>query len=64
MNIFTKQIKKDILNYINTNNGAYYGDIVEQLNYPANKLMRTIISLKQQSKIFKDNNGGQFKLAK
>jgi len=62
MNIFTNQIKRDILNYIKTNNGAHYGDIIEQLDYPANKLMRTIISLKQQRKVFKDNNGGQFKL--
>lgn len=62
MNLFTKQIKTDLLNYIKTNNGAYFGDIVEHLDYPAYKLMRTIIALKQKGKVFKDNNGGQFKL--
>ncbi len=64
MNPFTKQIKKDILNYIKTNDGAYYGDIAKHLDYPAYKLMRTIITLKQQGKVFKDDNGGQFKLTK
>ena len=59
---FSKQIKRDILKYIKTNNGAYYGDIVEHLDYPAYKLMRTIISLKKQGKVFKDNDGGQFKI--
>jgi DNA-binding IclR family transcriptional regulator len=59
---FNKQIKKDILNYIKKNDGAYYGDIVKHLDYPANKLMRMLITLKQQHKVYKDNDGGQFKV--
>jgi len=42
---FNKQIKRDIVNYIKENDGAYYGDIVEHLDYPVYKLMRTLITL-------------------
>jgi len=59
---FNKQIKKEILNYIKKNDGAYYGDIVKHFDYPTNKLMRILITLKQQRKVYKDNDGGQFKL--
>ena len=61
MNPFTKQIKKDILNHIKTNNGAYYGDIVEYLDYPAYSIMKNLVDLKKQGLVFKDNDGGQFK---
>ena len=64
MNPFTKQIKRDIINYIKSNNKVHYGDILKYLDYPAYKIMRTIVNLKQQGKVFKDNNWGQFKLTK
>lgn len=64
MIFLTTKIKRDILHYLKTHNGAYFGDIVQHLDYSANKLMKTIIALKQKGKVFKDNNGGQYKLTK
>lgn len=61
MQILLNQTKKEILDYINKNNGAFYGDIVRHLNYPPNSVMKNLVDMKKQGLVFKDNNGGQYK---
>lgn len=62
MHLFSNQQKKEILDYIKKKEGAFYGDIVKHLNYPANSVMKNLVDLKKQGLVFKDNDGGQFKL--
>jgi len=63
MNLFfRKQIKKEILDYLDENNGVFYGELVKHFDYPANTVLLNLIQLKKQGLVFKDNNGGQFKL--
>ena len=64
MKLFKKQIEKEILEYINENDGVFYGDIVKHFNYPANTVLKNLIQLKKQGIVIKDNDGGQFVLTK
>jgi predicted transcriptional regulator len=61
MHLFLNQIQKNIIEYININNGAFYGDMVKHFNYPATTVMRNLVELKKLGLVFKDNDGGQFK---
>jgi len=62
MNTIENQTKQEILDYIKKNDGVFYGDIVMHFNYPKNTVLKHLLDLKEEGQIFKDNDGGQFKL--
>jgi predicted transcriptional regulator len=62
MHQISNQLKKEILDCIKKKEGAFFGDIVKQLDYSAYTIMRNLIDLKKRGLVFKDNDGGQFKL--
>lgn len=62
MQILLNQTKKEILEYIKKKEGVFYGDIVKHLDYPASSIMKNLVELKKQGLVFKDNDGGQFKV--
>lgn len=55
-------IKKEILDVIEKNEGAFYGLLVKEINQPQNEILKHLMDLKAKGVVFKDNNGGQFKL--
>ena len=56
-------IKKDILAFLNSEDGAYYGNMVMELNEDALTLLEHLIELKRQGLVYKDKDGGKFKLS-
>ena len=61
MRITNRKIKKDILSFLKTNNGAFYGDLIEHLDYSAQEIVANLMALKQKGRVFKDDDGGRFK---
>lgn len=59
---YLNSVKKEILECIETPNGAYYGDIVRKLSHPSDVILTHLMELKEKGFIAKDSNGGRFKL--
>jgi len=55
-------IKKEILDYIEKQKGAFYGDIVMNFRYPKNIVLKQLMELKEEGVVFKENDGGKFNL--
>lgn len=55
-------IKKEILAFLNSEDGAYFGNMVMELNEDALTLLEHLIELKRQGLVYKDSDGGKFKL--
>jgi hypothetical protein len=55
-------IKKEILDVIEKNEGAFYGLLVQEINQPQEQILKHLMDLKAKGIVFKDNNGGQFKM--
>jgi DNA-binding transcriptional ArsR family regulator len=55
-------VKKEILAFLNSEDGAYFGNLVMELNEDALTLLEHLIELKRQGMVYKDNDGGKFKL--
>ncbi len=60
---YLNSVKKEILQCLESPNGAFYGDIVRELRHPNDTILKYIIELKDDGYITKENNGGRFKLA-
>ena len=56
------QVQKEILEYIEKNDGAFYGRIAQRLRHPNPLILKNLIELKMQGRIYKDSDGGRYKL--
>ncbi|MCF8378236.1 MAG: ArsR family transcriptional regulator [Bacteroidales bacterium] len=59
---FQHPIKKEILEVLKNEKGAFYGDIVMELNYPKYRVLKHLMKLKNSGEVFKDDDGGKFYL--
>lgn len=57
-----KKINKEILEFLETSHGAYFGNLVMELNEDTLTLLEHLIELKRQGLVYKDSDGGKFKL--
>lgn len=56
-------IKKEILEYLDREeDGAFYGDIVMNLNRPKYTVLKHILELKEAGLVEKDSDGGRFNI--
>jgi DNA-binding IclR family transcriptional regulator len=55
-------IKKEILEVIEKNKGAYYGHLVREIRQPQSQILEHLLELKAEGLVYKDNDGGQFKM--
>lgn len=62
--IFMHSVKKDILNVIDDNKGAFFGKIVMRLKYPSRVVLKHLMDLKSKGIVYKDNDGGRYKTGK
>lgn len=55
-------IKKEILEYLDAVDGAFYGDIVMKLGHSRHKILKHILELKEAGIVQKDQDGGRFSI--
>lgn len=60
--ILKNPVKKEILDYLLTEDGAYYGDLVMSLDENQLTILENLIELKRMGWIYKDTDGGRFRL--
>ncbi len=55
-------VKKEILEYLDKVDGAFYGDIVMKLGYPKYTVLKHILELKEAGMVDKEQDGGRFSI--
>jgi DNA-binding IclR family transcriptional regulator len=55
-------IKKEIIEVIEKNEGAFYGFLVKEIRQPREEILKHLLDLKAKGLVYKDNDGGQFKM--
>ena len=61
-NIPLKKTKQEILDFLQTQNGAYYGDLVMELDSDTLTILEHLIELKKMGMVYKDHRGGKFRI--
>lgn len=61
-NILKSEVKKDILDFLMTEDGAYYGDMVMSMDENQLTILEHLIELKKMGWIYKDTKGGRFRI--
>jgi DNA-binding transcriptional ArsR family regulator len=61
-NIFKSEVKKDILDFLMTEDGAYFGDLVMNMEENQLTILEHLIELKKMGWIYKDTEGGRFRI--
>ena len=61
-NIPLKKTKHEILDFLQTSNGAYYGDLVMELDRDTLTILEHLIELKKMGMVYKDHRGGKFRI--
>lgn len=59
-----KKIDKKILEFLKSSDGAYYGNLIMELDEDTLTILEQLISLKKQGLVYKDNDGGKFRVKK
>lgn len=57
-------VKRRIMRQIKNNEGVFFGDIVRLTKYSTQTVMKHLMDLKERGYIYKDDDGGRFKLTK
>jgi DNA-binding IclR family transcriptional regulator len=57
-----KQVEKEILDYIEKNDGVFFGGIAQRLRLPNKEILQHLLDLKSKGLIYKDKDGGRFKI--
>jgi DNA-binding transcriptional ArsR family regulator len=57
-------IKQDIMDYLSTEDGAYFGDLVMNMDESQIDILEHLIQLKKKGLIYKDTKGGRFRINK
>ncbi|MDT8393262.1 MAG: hypothetical protein RQ761_05435 [Bacteroidales bacterium] len=57
-----KKINKKIIEFLKSTNGAYYGNLIMELDEDTLSILEQLISLKKQGLVYKDNDGGKFRV--
>ena len=61
-NILKNEVKKDILDFLMTEDGAYFGDLVMNMDQTQINILEHLIELKKMGWIYKDKGGGRFRI--
>lgn len=61
-NIPLKKTKQEILDFLQTRDGAYYGDLVMELDSDTLTILEHLIELKKMGMVYKDHRGGKFRI--
>ena len=61
-NLMMKQTEKDILEYIEKSNGDFFGGIARRFRIPNKIILECLMDLKSRGLIYKDKDGGRFKM--
>jgi len=59
---YANSVKKEILQHLESSDGAFYGDLVRTLNHSSETILKHIMELKEDGYITKDADGGRFKI--
>lgn len=57
-----KKIKNDIMDYLATEDGAFFGDLVMNMDENKITILEHLIKLKKKGLIYKDDGGGMFRI--
>lgn len=57
-----KKIDQKILEFLKSSDGAYYGNLIMELDEDTLTILEQLISLKKQGLVYKDNDGGKFRV--
>lgn len=60
--IFRNPIKRQIIELLVLDDGAYFGDLVRQINGSHPVILEHLMELKQMGWVYKDNEGGKFRI--
>lgn len=55
------KVKKEILEYLEKNRGAFFGRMAMGMDYPNRVIMEELIELKNEGLVYKDKDGGRYK---
>jgi DNA-binding transcriptional ArsR family regulator len=61
--IFRNRIKRQIIELLVLDDGAYFGDLVRRINGSHPVILEHLMELKQMGWIYKDNEGGRFRIS-
>jgi DNA-binding transcriptional ArsR family regulator len=61
-NMLKNPVKKDIMDFLLTENGAYFGDLVMNMDESQLVILEHLIELKKMGWIYKDDSGGRFRI--
>ncbi len=57
-----KDVKKEIMEHLENNDGAFFGGIAMKLRYPNITILKNLLELKSNGLIYKDQDGGRYKI--
>jgi DNA-binding transcriptional ArsR family regulator len=60
--ILKSPVKKEILEFLMTENGAFYGDLVMKMTENQLTILEHLIELKRLGYIYKEERGGRFRI--
>lgn len=61
-NIPGNKIKKEILEFLDSEDGAFYGNLVMELDEDTLTILEHLIELKKMGLVYKDHRGGKFRI--